>query len=303
MMNTQTIHFIARRGHLSAIARRLDRYIRLTRLNRPIGIFLLSWPALWALWLAGQGRPPWDIVLVFVLGAIIMRSAGCAMNDYADRDFDPHVTRTCHRPLALGEVTPKEAMGVFLVLSLIAFILVLTLNRLTIALSSGAVLLTAIYPYMKRITHIPQLILGAAFGWAVPMAFAAITGTVPALAWWTFAAAVVWALIYDTQYAMVDRDDDLRIGVKSTAILFGRYDRMVIALLQLVMLGLLIHVGIQAQRGEFYFCGIIAAAGTSIYQQYLTWHRAPAACFTAFLNNNYFGMFVFIGLLLDYYLI
>jgi 4-hydroxybenzoate polyprenyltransferase len=279
---------------------RLGRYIRLVRLDRPIGIFLLMWPALWALWLAGEGHPPWAKVLVFVLGVVLMRSAGCAINDFADRGFDPHVARTRCRPLATGEVSPREALGVFLTLSLIAFGLVLTLNRLTVAMSVVALLLTAVYPFMKRVTHVPQLGLGAAFGWAVPMAFTALTGQVPALGWWVFVAALVWALIYDTQYAMVDRDDDLKIGVKSTAILFGHYDRLAVALLQLVLLGLLGFIGVAAGRGLVYFLGLAVAAALSSYQQYLMRARQPAPCFRAFLNNNYLGMSVFVGLVLDY---
>jgi len=282
------------------LGERLRRYVKLVRLDRPIGIFLLMWPALWALWLAGGGQPPWQVVLVFVLGVVVMRSAGCAINDYADRNFDGHVQRTRERPLAVGLVSPKEAIGVFVALSLVAFALVLTLNWQTVALSVVAVLLTALYPFMKRVTHLPQLILGAAFGWAVPMAFSAITGSVPGLAWWLFAATLVWALIYDTQYAMVDREDDLKIGIKSTAILFGRHDRLTVGLLQLLMLGLLLWVGVLSDRGLYFWGGLGAAALLAVYQQYLIRHRERAACFQAFLNNNYFGMAVFVGLVLDY---
>ncbi|EXJ15859.1 4-hydroxybenzoate octaprenyltransferase [Imhoffiella purpurea] len=282
---------------------RFMSYIHLVRLHRPIGIFLLMWPALWALWLAGSGQPPWPVVVIFVLGVVLMRSAGCAINDYADRDFDGHVARTNQRPLATGQVTPAEAIGVFLFLSLVSFGLVLQLNWQTIALSVVALLLTFVYPFMKRFTHVPQLFLGAAFGWAVPMAFTAVTGTVPFYAWVLFAAALIWALIYDTQYAMVDREDDLKIGVKSTAILFGRWDRMVVGLLQLLMLGLLFWVGQQAGRGLVYETSLLVAAGFSLYQQKLTWRRERSACFQAFLNNNYFGMAVFVGLVLDYALI
>jgi 4-hydroxybenzoate polyprenyltransferase len=280
---------------------RLLSYVKLVRLDRPIGIFLLMWPALWALWLAGEGRPHWYVVLVFVLGVVLMRSAGCAINDFADRDFDGHVERTRHRPLATGQVSAAEALGVFLFLSLCAFGLVLTLNWQTVALSVVAVVLTAVYPFMKRVTHVPQLVLGAAFGWAVPMAFSAITGAVPALAWWVFAATLIWALIYDTQYAMVDREDDLKVGIKSTAILFGRYDRLIIGLLQAVMLLLLAWIGMQAGRGAYFFViGVGGAAILGLYQQFLIRHRDRGRCFQAFLNNNYFGMSVFIGLVLDY---
>jgi 4-hydroxybenzoate polyprenyltransferase len=281
---------------------RLDAYFRLVRLHKPIGIFLLMWPALWALWLAGDGHPPWYIVLIFVAGVVLMRSAGCAINDFADRNLDGHVARTNTRPLAQGLITPGEAVAVFVLLSLGAFGLVLLLNWQTIAMSVVAVALATIYPFMKRYTHVPQLFLGAAFGWAVPMAFTAIHGTVPLYAWVLFGSAVIWALIYDTQYAMVDRDDDLKIGIKSTAILFGRWDRLVVALLQLLMLALLIWVGLAAERGAAFFTGLGVAAALSVYQQWLMRRREPAHCFEAFLNNNYFGMVVFIGLVLDYLL-
>ncbi|KAA6183239.1 4-hydroxybenzoate octaprenyltransferase [Thiohalocapsa marina] len=281
---------------------RLVAYVRLVRLNRPIGIFLLMWPALWALWIAGNGQPAWTVAAIFVAGVVLMRSAGCAINDYADRGFDGHVQRTAQRPLAQGLITPAEAVAVFVVLSLVAFALVLLLNWQTIAMSVVAVSLAFIYPFMKRYTHMPQVFLGAAFGWAVPMAFTALQGSVPPWAWVLFASAVVWALIYDTQYAMVDREDDLKIGIKSTAILFGRYDRLVIGLLQLVMLALLLHVGLQAGRGWAYLGGLGVAAGLSLYQQWLIRDRDPQRCFQAFLNNNYFGMAVFIGLVIDYLL-
>lgn len=279
---------------------RLYSYYLLVRLHRPIGIFLLMWPALWALWLAGDGHPPWSVVLIFVLGVVLMRSAGCAINDYADRDFDGHVARTNQRPLATGEVTPKEAVGVFMTLCLIAFALALMLNWQTIALSVVALLLTVIYPFMKRFTHVPQLFLGAAFGWAIPMAFTAITGAIPFFAWVLFIATLIWALIYDTQYAMVDREDDLKIGIKSTAILFGRWDRLIVGALQVLMLGLLVWIGQEAGRGLLYWVGLAAAAAFSVYQQYLIRDRDPGRCFQAFLNNNYFGMAVFLGLVLDY---
>ena len=206
---------------------RLVEYIKLTRLDRPIGIYLVLWPALWGLWVAAQGVPQPLVLVVFLAGVVLMRSAGCAINDYADREIDRHVARTNQRPLARGAISPKEAIGVFVVLSLIAFVLVLQLNLLTIMLSVPAVILAGSYPYMKRYTHLPQAYLGVAFGWAVPMAFAAQTGEVPLASWWLFLATVLWALAYDTMYAIVDREDDLKIGVKSTAILFGRFDRLV----------------------------------------------------------------------------
>jgi 4-hydroxybenzoate polyprenyltransferase len=272
------------------------------RLHKPIGIFLLMWPALWALWLAGEGSPPWQVFVIFVAGVVLMRSAGCAINDYADRDFDGHVARTNARPLAQGLIAPGEAVGVFVVLSLIAFALVLLLNWQTVAMSVVAVVLAMIYPFMKRFTHVPQLFLGAAFGWAVPMAFTAIQGSVPGWAWVLFASTVVWALVYDTQYAMVDRADDLKIGIKSTAILFGAYDRLIIGLLQILMLALLAYVGVAAGRGPAYFGGLAVAALLALYQQWLIRDRQPRACFVAFLNNNYFGMAVFVGLVVDYLL-
>ncbi len=279
---------------------RLQSYALLVRLHRPIGIFLLMWPALWALWLAGDGEPPWLVVLVFVLGVVLMRSAGCAINDFADRHFDGHVARTCERPLATGVVSPGEAVAIFVVLSLIAFGLVLLLNWQTVALSVVAALLTLIYPFMKRFTHVPQLFLGAAFGWAIPMAFTAVIGSIPVYAWMLFVATLIWALIYDTQYAMVDREDDLKIGIKSTAILFGNHDRLVIGLLQILMLGLLVWIGVLAGRGILYVGGLTVAAGLALYQQILIRKREPEPCFKAFLNNNYFGMAIFIGLVLDY---
>lgn len=208
------------------------QYAQLTRLNRPIGNFLLLWPMLWGLWIAAKGLPDLKVLVVFVLGVLIMRAAGCVINDYADRDFDGHVKRTTHRPMANGRVSEREALTLFVVLCLVAFGLVLLMNPLTIALSLVAVALAATYPFMKRYTHFPQVHLGAAFGWAIPMAFAAQTGAVAPVAWLLFLSAVLWATIYDTQYAMVDRDDDLKIGVKSTAVLFGQADRAIIGVLQ-----------------------------------------------------------------------
>ncbi len=282
------------------LRQRLSAYAVLVRLNRPIGILLLLWPTLWALWIAGEGNPPWEVVLIFGLGVVLMRSAGCAINDFADRHIDGRVRRTQERPLATGLVQPREAVAVFLLLSLAAFGLVLLLDWQTVALSTVAVALAALYPFMKRYTHLPQVVLGAAFGWAVPMAFSAVTGAVPLLAWLLFAATLIWALIYDTEYAMVDRDDDLKIGVKSTAILFGRHDRLIIGLLQLLMLGLLIAVGWLAGLGLFYYLALAGAAAMAARQQYLIRDRQPPGCFKAFLNNNGFGMLIFVGLVLDY---
>ncbi len=246
---------------------RLRRYALLIRLNRPIGILLLLWPTLWALWVAGDGQPPWRIVLVFICGVALMRSAGCAINDYADRHIDGLVERTRLRPIAAGLVTPKEALGVFVILCLIAFLLLFFLNWQTKLLSVGAVILAAVYPFMKRYTHLPQVVLGAAFGWAVPMSFMAVGESLPLVAWVLFAATLLWALIYDTQYAMVDREDDLKIGVKSTAILFGRHDILIIGILQLVMLGLMVWVGVLADRGLLYYLGVAAGAVLFVHQQ------------------------------------
>lgn len=279
---------------------RLALYAKLVRLNRPIGIFLLMWPALWALWIAGEGSPPWQVVLIFVAGVVLMRSAGCAINDFADRNLDGHVSRTRERPIAAGLVSPNEAIGVFIVLSLAAFVLVLFLSWQTVALSVVALALAVIYPFMKRFTHIPQLFLGAAFGWAVPMAFVAITGSIPPLAWLLFCATVLWALVYDTQYAMVDREDDLQVGIKSTAILFGPHDRLIVGLLQVLLLLMLGGVGYLADRGGWFFAGLTVAGALAVYHQYLMRDRLPAACFRAFLGNNYLGMALFVGLVADY---
>ncbi|MEX0384929.1 4-hydroxybenzoate octaprenyltransferase [Spiribacter pallidus] len=279
---------------------KLRCYAQLARLDRPIGNFLLLWPTLWALWLAAEGLPRPGVLVVFVLGVVVMRAAGCVINDYADRDFDRHVKRTRHRPLTTGRVSEREALSLFVLLCLLAFGLVLLMNRLTLLLSLGGVVLAATYPFMKRHTHLPQIHLGAAFGWAAPMAFAAQTGSVPALAWLVFVAAVVWATIYDTEYAMVDRDDDLKIGIRSTAILFGRQDRLIIGLLQAVMTFLLVLIGWQAQLGAVYFAGVALATPLFVYQQWLIRHRDRQGCFRAFLNNNIYGGIIFAGLALDY---
>lgn len=272
------------------------------RLHKPIGIYLLLWPTLWALWIAGAGRPAPEIGVVFVLGVILMRSAGCVINDYADRHIDPYVARTQDRPLAAARVTPRAALWLFVTLCLLAFALVLTTNAYTVALSVVAVLLAAIYPFMKRYTHWPQVVLGAAFAWAVPMSFAAQTGAIAPVAWLLFAATVLWTVAYDTMYAMVDRPDDIRIGVKSTAILFGRADRLIIGLLQCSVLALLIIVGALLSRGVAYGVGILIAAGLAIYQQALLRERDGAQCFRAFTNNHWFGMAIFGGILVDYWL-
>jgi 4-hydroxybenzoate polyprenyltransferase len=275
-------------------------YWRLARFDKPIGTLILLYPALWALWIASDGRPNFLVLTVISLGVIVMRAAGCVINDYADRNFDPHVERTKQRPIAAGNITPKAALIFFTVLCLLAFGLVLFLNRFTVLLSFVGAFLAASYPFMKRYTHLPQAYLGVAFGWAVPMSFAAQLNEIPVVAWVLYLAVILWALVYDTMYAMVDKDDDLKIGVKSTAILFGDYDRHIIGALQLVILLLLVLVGTMQSLGGFYYLGLIVAAGFSIYQQKLIVHREKSACFKAFLNNNWFGLVVFIGLVLDY---
>jgi 4-hydroxybenzoate polyprenyltransferase len=279
---------------------RLRLYWILMRFHKPIGIFLLLWPALWALWFAGNGHPDLRVSLVIVAGVVLMRAAGCIINDYADRKIDPHVERTRERPIAAGLVSPREALILFAGVCLLAFLLVLLLNGLTIVLSVPAALLAASYPYTKRYTHLPQAYLGVAFGWAVPMSFAAQTGEVPDLAWLLFLATVLWALIYDTMYAMVDREDDLRIGVKSTAILFGKWDRVCLGVLQVCMLLLLFLAGWQTDRGAWYWAGLLGGAGLFVYQQVLIRHRDRAACFAAFLNNHWFGAAIFAGIFLDF---
>lgn len=270
------------------------------RFDKPIGILLLLWPALWALWIAGAGQPSLKAVLAIALGTVLMRAAGCVINDYADRDFDPHVERTRQRPIAAGEVSPKEALWLFVGLCLAAFLLVLQLNTLSIALSFPGAFLAASYPFTKRLTHLPQAYLGIAFGWAVPMAFAAERGEIPIDAWVLFSATAVWALIYDTMYAMVDREDDLKIGVKSTAILFGQNDRLIIGLFQLLMLGLLFQAGQNAGLGLFYHAGLMGGLVFFGYQQWLIRKREKVLCFRAFLNNNWFGASLFAGIALDY---
>ena len=270
------------------------------RFDKPIGILLLLWPALWALWIAGAGQPSLKAVLAIALGTVLMRAAGCVINDYADRDFDPHVERTRQRPIAAGEVSPKEALWLFVGLCLAAFLLVLQLNTLSIALSFPGAFLAASYPFTKRLTHLPQAYLGIAFGWAVPMAFAAERGEIPIDAWVLFTATAVWALIYDTMYAMVDREDDLKIGVKSTAILFGQNDRLIIGLFQLLMLGLLFQAGQNAGLGMCYHAGLMAGMGFFGYQQWLIRKREKVLCFRAFLNNNWLGASLFAAIALDY---
>ncbi|RUQ33856.1 MAG: 4-hydroxybenzoate octaprenyltransferase [Candidatus Competibacteraceae bacterium] len=285
---------------IEPVENRLREYALLMRLHRPIGIYLLLWATLWALWLAGHGQPPKGVVLVFVLGVALMRSAGCVINDIADRNFDQHVARTRDRPLAAGRVRPGEAVGLAVILCLLAFALVLTQNTLTIQLSFIGLALTVSYPLMKRFHHFPQLHLGAAFGWGIPMAFAAVTNTLPLLAWLLLLANVLWSAIYDTEYAMVDREDDLKIGLKSTAIRFGERDKQIIGYLQLALLLLLVVIGLLSGCGGFYYLGLFIAAWLALYQQYLIRDRKPEECFKAFLNNHPFGLVIFCGLLLDF---
>ena len=284
----------------SHIRQRLYQYAVLARLNKPIGIFLLLWPTLWALWIAAEGTPDLGVLTVFVLGVILMRSAGCVINDYADREIDPRVNRTKDRPIASGRVSADEAMLLFMGLCFTAFLLVLTMNTFTILLSLGGVILAAIYPFMKRYTHMPQIVLGMAFGWAVPMAFAAQTNEVPKIAWLIYVVTVLWAVIYDTMYAMADRMDDVKIGVKSTAILFGDADKVIIGILQAMMLFALYLIGKQAQFGLEYQIAVLIAAVLMVYHQYLIRFRQPAQCISAFLNNNWLGLVIFVGIVISY---
>ena len=283
------------------VSNRLWQYALLIRLNRPIGIYLLLWPTLWALWIASEGRPDSKVLIVFCLGVVLMRSAGCAVNDYADRNIDPLVRRTQNRPVASGQVKPQEALTVFAVLSLLAFLLVMLMNALTIWLAVVGVLLAGSYPYMKRFHNLPQLHLGIAFGWSVPMAFAAQTDQFPPpIAWLLFLATVLWAMAYDTMYAMTDREDDVKIGVKSTAILFGESDRLIVGIIQTLLIFCLIIVGYLAELGIPYYLGLAVAASLAIYQQRLIAHREPDKCLRAFLNNHYFGMAIFGGIALHF---
>jgi 4-hydroxybenzoate polyprenyltransferase len=277
-------------------------YWQLMRLDRPIGSLLLLWPTLWALFLAAQGFPNWDVLFVFCLGVLLMRSAGCVINDFADRKVDGHVERTQHRPLPSGLVTNKEAIGLFVLLTILSFVLVLTMNLLTIQLSFVGIVLAFIYPFMKRYTHLPQLFLGLAFSWSIPMAWAAQANEIPALAWLLFVINALWTIAYDTQYAMVDRDDDVKIGIKSTAILFGQHDKLIIGLLQAITLGLLVLVGVSYQLGVLYYVGLCFAAGMFIYQQQLIRHRDRLSCFSAFRNNNYVGMVITLGIVFAYWM-
>ncbi|WP_370980602.1 4-hydroxybenzoate octaprenyltransferase [Agaribacterium sp. ZY112] len=279
--------------------KKIRAYIALTRLDKPIGIYLVLWPTLWALWLAADGLPSWPNLFIFIAGVLLMRSAGCAINDFADRKVDGHVKRTQQRPLVKGTLSSKEALSLFAILCSLAFILVLFTNQLTILLSFGAVALASLYPFMKRHTHMPQVVLGAAFAWAVPMAFSAETGSLNLPSWLLFTAVILWTVAYDTFYAMVDRKDDLRIGVKSTAILFGEADKVITMTLQALMIFALILVGQRFELGIYYKLSLVVATGLFIYQQWLIRDREAKACFKAFLNNHYVGMAIFFGIALD----
>ena len=282
------------------VVSQVRNYSKLMRIDKPIGLWLLLWPTMWALWLAGEGHPDQGLFVVFIFGVFIMRSAGCVLNDYADRKIDPYVERTRTRPIASGAVTPTEALILFAALGLIAVGLAVMLNRQAQMLAIIAAALTVIYPFVKRFISIPQFVLGAAFGWAVPMAFAAQTGATPQLAWLLFGVALIWAVIYDTFYAMVDRADDLKVGMKSTAILFGDVDLFVIAGLQALMLLALILVCLLANLGFWYYASVFIAGGLMAYHLWLARDRQPAGCFAAFLHNHHIGLVIFIGILLHY---
>jgi 4-hydroxybenzoate polyprenyltransferase len=284
------------------LTERLTHYEKLMRLDKPIGMLLLLWPTLWGQWLASNGKPDWLILWIFVVGVVLMRSAGCVINDYADRDFDPHVARTRERPLAAGKVSPREALLLAAGLSLLAFLLILPLNKLVLGLSVIALFLAASYPFTKRFFAIPQAYLGIAFGFGIPMSYAALWGVVPQEAWILLAANIFWAIAYDTQYAMVDRADDLKIGIKTSAITFGRFDLAAIAVCYAAALGLLGWVGLQRGLGAAFYAGLGIAAAIALYHMKLIRHRDPQQCFRAFLHNTWFGAAVFGGIVLHFLL-
>ncbi|MBT0397349.1 4-hydroxybenzoate octaprenyltransferase [Morganella morganii subsp. morganii] len=284
----------------SMVRSKWQAYSRLMRTDRPIGSLLLLWPTYWALWIAARGVPDWHILIIFTIGVFSMRAAGCVINDFADRKFDGSVERTKNRPLPRGDVTEKEAKILFAVLVLVSFGLVLTLNTMTIWLSVAGLALAWVYPFVKRVSHLPQVVLGAAFGWSIPMAFAAVSESLPAECWLLFAVNIVWSVVYDTQYAMVDRNDDLKIGVKSTAILFGRFDKIIIGILQLVMILMLLWVGLMVNLSGIFYWSLLLAGALFVYQQRLMADRERDPCFQAFMNNNYVGFILFLGMLVSY---
>ena len=282
---------------------RLNLYFQLTRLNRPIGILLLLWPTLWAVWIAGKGHPAWHIVVIFTLGTALMRSAGCVINDYADRDIDKHVKRTQARPITSGKIEPTEALWLAATLAFLSLLLILPLNPLTIRLSIPAVFLAASYPFTKRFLAIPQAYLGIAFGFGIPMAFAAEQNTVPLMAWWMLLANIFWCIAYDTEYAMVDRDDDIHLGIHSSALLFGKYDVAAVMACYAVALLILFSIGQMGHFGTPYYLGLLAASGFAIYHHKLIRRREREACFKAFLNNNWLGAVVFAGIFMDSFIL
>ncbi|WP_438865525.1 4-hydroxybenzoate octaprenyltransferase [Neptunicella sp.] len=285
---------------MPSVSSKINAYLRLMRMDKPIGTLLLLWPTLWAVWIAANGQPSVSIIVIFILGVIVMRAAGCVINDFADRKIDGAVKRTSTRPIITGEISAKQAIILFVGLCLIALLLVLQLNIQTVWLSFGAVTLAFCYPFSKRVTHLPQVVLGAAFSWGIPMAFTATNGELSPVAWWLFAANLIWTVAYDTQYAMVDRDDDLKIGVKSTAILFGRNDVAIISVLQIVTVAILLRIGLGLGFSWPYYLGLLAACGLFVYQYQLIRHRQRDNCFNAFLNNHYVGMVIAIGLAVQY---
>jgi 4-hydroxybenzoate polyprenyltransferase len=282
------------------LTERLSLYMQLTRLDRPIGILLLLWPTLWGIWIAGNGTPAWHIVLIFTLGTVLMRSAGCAINDYADRHIDLHVERTRHRPITSGRISHKEALLLASALALISFALILPLNTLTLLLSIPAVFLAASYPFTKRFFVIPQAYLGIAFGFGIPMAFAAQLNSIPPVAWLLLCANIFWAIAYDTEYAMVDRNDDIHLGIHSSALFFGKYDVLAVMCCYTTTLALLAIAGIMKDFGTAYFAGLLVATAITLHHYQLIKHRQRDKCFKAFLHNNWFGAAVFAGILLDY---
>lgn len=284
----------------AAIAARLTLYERLMRLDKPIGTLLLLWPTFWALWIAADGRPDWWLVWIFALGTLLMRSAGCVVNDYADRDFDRHVKRTADRPIATGQVSGMEAWLLAALLAGGSFLLIIKLNKLVWELSVVALVLAITYPFTKRFFALPQAYLGVAFGFGIPISFAAVLDRVPSIAWWLLVANVFWAIAYDTEYAMVDRDDDLKIGIRTSAIAFGRFDVAAVMLCYAVFLGILARIGLQRNFSRWFFAGLLVAACMALYHYMLIRARTREGCFKAFLHNNWLGAAVFAGIAIDY---